>query len=234
MRELTWAESIFPVLDFETTGIDPQNERVIQAALILEAPGGYVLPGSIVTYVNPGEEAIQRMEHKAVETHGITQEIIRVQGRDSYEVFKCISTTLQAIYSLGFPLLIYNAPFDWRFIHYELQRHNLPAPPPLKLIDPLVIDYQVDKYRKGSRKLSDVARHYGVELTHAHDAQADCVATAETFRRMLKAYPRLAGYTLDELHRLQELWFTRWRDDRNKYWASQGREDHIDHGWPGI
>ncbi|HOP53919.1 MAG TPA: exonuclease domain-containing protein [Bacillota bacterium] len=234
MRRLTWAEGIFPVLDFETTGLDLQNDRVIQAALILEALGGYILPGSIVTYVNPGEEAIRRMEHKAVETHGITQEIVRVQGRDSQEVFQSINSILQAIYILGLPLLIYNAPFDWRFVHYELRRHNLPEPPPLKLIDPLVIDYRVDKYRKGSRKLSDVARHYGVELTHAHDAQADCVATAETFRKMLKAYPRLAEYSLDELHRLQELWFARWRNDRNRYWASQGREDRIDYGWPGI
>ena len=35
------------------------------------------------------------------------------------------------------------------------------------VVDTFVLDKAVDTYRKGSRKLIDVARHYGVELTEA-------------------------------------------------------------------
>lgn len=233
MKLLQWYEGILPVLDFETTGVDVEKDRVIQAALVFEAPGGYVLPSSIITYVDPGEEALQQMPQAAIDTHCITPEMAR-EGRASDFVFMNILSLLQAIANLGLPLLIYNAPFDWRILHYECRRHRLPDPPPLAIIDPLLIDYRMDKYRKGSRKLSALAEHYGVELKNAHIAEADCVATAEVFRRMLKWYPHLRDYTPSKLVELQMKWFEIWKRDRNRYWASQGDDRRIEHSWPGM
>jgi len=234
MKKLTWADGILPVLDFETTGVGVENDRVIQAALILEASGGYILPGSLITYVNPGAEALERMAPEATAQHGITKELILEQGVDSLEVFLEIHSMLIAIHRLGLPLVAYNLPFDWRVLHYECRRHGLPDPPPLRLVDALLLDYKVDKYRKGSRKLTALAEHYEVELKDAHHAGADCVATAEVLRRILKIFSRLRAYTLDDLYRLQKKWFDKWKEDRNRYWASIGKDARIDHSWPGM
>lgn len=234
MKHLTWAEGILPVLDFETTGVDVQNDRVIEAALIFEAPGGYLLPSSLTAYVNPGEEALTRMSLQAIETHNLKPELILDQGKDSLTVFLKMQSLLVAISHLGLPLVGFNVPFDWRLLHYEFRRHGLLDPPPLWLLDVYLLDQKLDKYRKGSRKLSAVAEHYGVGLVDAHTADADCVATAETLRRMLKRYPRFATYQLEEMYLMQQKWFETWKQDRNAYWEREGKDSRIDHCWPGM
>jgi DNA polymerase-3 subunit epsilon len=43
----------------------------------------------------------------------------------------------------------------------------------LLVVDPLVIDKWLDRYRKGSRKLEAICAHYGAVLDEAHDADFD-------------------------------------------------------------
>ena len=49
----------------------------------------------------------------------------------------------------------------------------------MPIIDPLVLDKAIEKYRPGSRKLADVARHHGGTAfadSSWHSAEADAIA----------------------------------------------------------
>lgn len=74
---------------------------------------------------------------------------------------------------------------------------------PSPVIDPLVIDKHVDKYRKGKRALHALCAHYGVRLDDAHDARADAVAAARVVRRMGEKHGPVGAMPLEELHILQ-------------------------------
>lgn len=95
-------------------------------------------------------------------------------------------------------------------------------------LDTLVMDKMVDRYRPGSRRLEDAAKHYRVKMDGAaHDAAVDCLASLriawsiatrcaastaalyELFadrRRpgdVVTAHTSLAHLTLEEMHRAQ-------------------------------
>lgn len=66
--------------------------------------------------------------------------------------------------------------------------------------DPMVLDRAFDKYRKGSRKLVDLCRVYGVPVeTNAHDAEADC-RMAGRLAVKLMGHSRLQDLSLCEVH----------------------------------
>ena len=76
-----------------------------------------------------------------------------------------------------------------------------------RVIDPLVIDKAVDRYRKGKRTLEAAAELYGVALDDAHDAGADAIAAGRVAQAMARTLPRPArpaGRT--DLHDLQVGW----------------------------
>ena len=64
--------------------------------------------------------------------------------------------------------------------------------PRAPVIDPLVIDKAVDRYRKGKRTLEAAAAFYGVPLDDAHDAGADAIAAG----RVAQAIAREHGAAL--------------------------------------
>lgn len=71
--------------------------------------------------------------------------------------------------------------------------------PPV-IFDPMVFDRAIDKYRAGSRKLVDLAVHYGVPVeTNAHDAEADCRMAGRVAIKLL-GHARLADLSLSEVH----------------------------------
>ena len=65
----------------------------------------------------------------------------------------------------------------WPFVLAEAQRHGVSIAKP-DIVDPLVIDRAVDRYRRGSRRLDAVAAHYGHDPAQAHDARTDAIARA--------------------------------------------------------
>lgn len=74
---------------------------------------------------------------------------------------------------------------------------------PSPVIDPLVIDKHVDKYRRGKRALQALCSYYGVALDAAHDASADAVAAARVVRRMGEMHQPVGAMPLADLHGLQ-------------------------------
>ncbi len=102
-----------------------------------------------------------------------------------------------------------NARYDLSLLDRECRRYGVASvsdrlgAAPSPVIDPLVIDKHVDKYRKGKRALHALCAHYGVALDDAHDARADAVAAARVVRRMGEQHQPVGVMPLEELHGLQ-------------------------------
>jgi DNA polymerase III subunit epsilon len=172
------------VFDLETTGVDVESCRIVSAHVgILDAAGTPVEQWDWLA--DPGVE----IPDGAAAVHGITTERARAEGRPAAEVVGEIVATLDAILFSGMPLVVYNAPYDLTLLHREARRHGvLPVHDPSPVIDPLVIDKALDKYRRGKRTLTVASEVYGVELTDAHTAGADAVAAGRVAQAIGRAY----------------------------------------------
>ena len=102
------------------------------------------------------------------------------------------------------------------------------------VIDVLVIDRHVDRYRKGGRKLVDLCKHYEVSNESLHDASNDVDATVAVLSRQVARYPELGAMDLGELFTQQRRWHREWAEGFSRYLVSQGREplDKSEFSWP--
>ena len=157
-----WWEGPLVGFDLETTGPDPDTARIVTACIV---------EGNDVHewLVDPGVE----IPAGATAVHGVTTEQARAEGVPADAAVLLILQTLRMYQDAGHPLVAFNASFDFTVLDREARRHGLDPLQPAPVVDPFVLDKQLDRYRKGSRKLVDVAAHYGVNLVDAHTADAD-------------------------------------------------------------
>jgi DNA polymerase-3 subunit epsilon len=133
-----------------------------------------------------------------------------------------------------------NLAYDLTLLEAENQRHSLPTlrerlhPKPIgPCVDVMVLDKHIDPYRKGGRKLTDLAKHYGVILGDAHTAHADALAACRLFPRILARSKELQSYPLGALHQAQIGWRKTQMDGLRAYFDKRGTEhDGCDGGWP--
>ncbi|MDM7994654.1 MAG: exonuclease domain-containing protein [Acidobacteriota bacterium] len=234
MKAQSWHESPWIGFDCETTGTDPNTARILEAAVITRDPAGAILEDDRVIYINPGVP----IPPEASAIHGITEE--KLKAENAWESSAGIPyvygiITARAILRQN-PLVIYNAPYDWQLLMAECKRIPEFCSPGIRsplFLDPLVIDRALDKYRKGSRRLEDVAKFYGVELKSAHGAHADAVATLGVMRALIDKYPELKSLDLPTMQTMQANWYAEWRDHINGYWERTGKADRVTGRWPG-
>lgn len=218
------------VFDLETTGVDVDTSRIVSACIaILEADGTVVARWDWLA--DPGIE----IPEGASAVHGITTERARREGRPSGHVVAEIAQTLRVVGELGMPLVVYNAPYDLTLLDRECRRQGIPTLPlPSAVIDPLVIDKAVDRYRKGKRTLEATAERYGVSLDDAHDAGSDAIAAGRVAIALGLAYPEELVGGAAELHARQVEWH---REQALSFQAHirsvKGDESYVaETGWP--
>lgn len=225
--------------DVESTGIDTENDRIIQAFLGLMEPDGAGWSISQTWLLNPGVE----IPAEAAAVHGYTTERIRAEGNtDTAWAFEQMRSIIQFETDEGAMLCAFNGAFDASFLNAELRRHRMPelvyGENGIKVFDPYVVDRAIDKWRKGSRKLVAVAPVYGVPVeADAHDAGADCLMTGRVALKLLQ-HPTLGGRTAADLHNLQIGWHAEQarslqdylRSPRNKNGADPNA--YCDPSWP--
>lgn len=196
-----WASGL-AVFDTETTGIDTSSSRIVSATIALLGPAGEVVE-RYDWLLDPGVE----IPEPAIRVHGITTEIARASGIDAAVGVRQIVDQLLEMIERGFPIVAYNAPYDLTLLAAEAARHGVPLPETLSpVIDPLLLDKQFDRYRKGKRTLELVAAHHGVDLGNAHDAGDDAIAAGRVLQRIAVKYADVIPGELDELHRAQIAW----------------------------
>jgi len=197
----TWAATL-GVFDLETTGIDPVTARIVSAHVgVLDASGTSIERRDWLA--DPGIE----IPEGAAAIHGITTERARAEGRDAQEVVGEILTELASLASRGIPVVIYNAPYDLTLLLHEALRHGLrPLDATITVIDPLVIDKAVDRYRRGKRTLTAAAEYYGVDLLDAHDSCADAIAAGRVAQALARRHAAALWVSALELHDMQVGW----------------------------
>ena len=189
------------VFDLETTGIDVETSRIVSAYVgVIDEAGD---ARGVSWLADPGIE----IPAGATAVHGISTARARAEGRDAGEVVSEIIAVLRSLLAQGVPVTIYNAPYDLTLLNREALRHGVePLESPAPIIDPLVLDRALDRYRPGKRTLTAAAEHYGVELTDAHDAKADAIAAGRLAQVLAGRFAHLLGHDLDVLHRRQTEW----------------------------
>lgn len=229
--------------DTETTGPDPLNDRIVTAAFIVR--GGDREDRVFSWLINPGIP----IPAEATEVHGITDAKVQAEGQDPKTALDEIATNLVRAIEWGMPVIAFNQSFDWTILHHDLARNGLPTVEervglhPLPLLDPHVIDKQVDKYVKGSgqRKLKPTAQRYGVVLEDWHTAEADALAALLITEAQFERYPRLNDMGPQQLFAAQKAWRAEQQAGlqewfRTKATPEQGGDPNkvIDGSWPLI
>ena len=219
---MTWIDG--PVLGFdtETTGVDVTTDRVVTAAIVRREGGRQAVSTWLI---DPGVE----IPEGAAAIHGITTEHARAHGREPVGALDEIARTLAAALLRDEPVVAYNASYDLSLLDAELHRHGLPTLPerigrPVRVvIDPLVLDRHLDRYRRGKRRLGDLCEHYGVTASAAlHAADVDVTATLDVLAALARAFPVVAETPLDEMHEVQVVAHRRWADSFNAWRTGQG------------
>ncbi|NYF10689.1 DNA polymerase III epsilon subunit-like protein/8-oxo-dGTP pyrophosphatase MutT (NUDIX family) [Leifsonia sp. AK011] len=189
--------------DLETTGVDVDTSRIVSACVaVLDADGDVVARWDWLA--DPGVD----IPEGASRVHGITTERARAEGRPAATVVAEIAQALRVSFGLGMPVVVYNAPYDLSLLDRECRRHGVPVLDDLKpVIDPLVMDKAVDRYRKGKRTLEVTADRYGVDLSDAHDAGSDAIAAGLVAQALARAYPEELALDARDLHELQRGWY---------------------------
>ena len=222
-----WHEQRVAALHLEATGPDCLQDRMVQAALVLVEPNGTV-DGGWSRIVDPGVP----IPVGAAGVHGINTEIARTQGVKPPMALTGLAEVLDEVAEGGIPLVIFNAPFGWTLLLAEAARHGIEIER-VSIIDPLVCDQALDRYRKGKRTLDATARHYGRQLGGAPDARADAVATAAITRTLADRFPDLREHTPPQLHVMQAYWHAEWAGGYAEHLRVRGEDaDDVDPGWP--
>lgn len=196
-----WASRL-AVFDTETTGVDTSRARIVSAAIALLGDGGEVSE-RYDWLLDPGVE----IPEAAARVHGITTEVARASGVDAAVGVAQIIEQLFAMIERGYPVVVYNAPYDLTLLRAEAVRHGIAWPGlPSPVIDPLVIDKQVDRFRKGKRTLDVVTQHYGVQLGTAHDAGEDAIAAGRVAQAIARRYAHMLPSETAALHEAQVGW----------------------------
>ncbi|MEA2023044.1 MAG: exonuclease domain-containing protein [Actinomycetota bacterium] len=227
---MTWHEGPLAAFDLEATGVDTRVARIIEVGLFRFGEDGSFEP-LVDRLIDPGVP----IPSKVTALTGIGPDDLTSKGGIPAEVLAETRAAFVALVDEGVPIVVYNATYDWPLLTNELARHGLPplpGVPPTILIDPLVLDRHVDRYRKGKRTLGTVADHYGVPLEGAHRAAEDAAATVAVARAIAERYPKVHVDGSD-LVELQVKAHTAWKDSFNAYLTKVGASrPPITEVWP--
>lgn len=227
-----WVDARWCAWDVESTGVDVFQDRIVTACV---AHLGADATTAVRSWMlNPGIP----IQPGATAVHGITDERAQAEGQDPAAVVDVIAGELCMAWSLGMPVIAFNASFDFSMLAAELVRYGLPSMedrlgrPIGPVLDPYVIDGHLS-YRKGSRKLVDQCSHYRVAIDGAHDSTHDAIAAARVMWRIASTTPKIAARTLEQLHADQVGWAAARAESFRAYLTRQGKPcDDVSGDWP--
>jgi len=197
-------------LDLETTGLDIENDRIIELAFVKIHPDG--TRKSLVQRINPGVE----VSKKATKVTGIhTLDATGLfWGPPLRKVGTECARFLDGCDLAGFNQIAFDVPL-WQA---ECRRHGIG----FELGDRCQVDVRIlfhtketgwDRFLMGPRNLTAAVRHYcGRELENAHSAEADCNATADVLLAQLERHADLPR-DVRGLHDFCQRWAPEARDE---------------------
>lgn len=230
-----WTTKPLLGFDTETTGTDVRRDRIVTVALVHSVGPGRENETVATWLIDPEME----IPEGAQRVHGISTEHARVHGMNAIEALEEVAGLIVDALEKDVPLVAFNGSFDLRILESELHRLGRPtltdrighdiAP----VLDPLVIDRGVDRYRKGKRTLTDVLAHYGIQQDgRMHTADVDVSATLDVLRALIERFPAVAESSLADLHQQQMTWHREWAENFNQFLQSKGKTPDVETSWP--
>ena len=218
-----WHRVPLASLDFETTGVDPRQDRIVSYGLLGDQGG------ELVGMINPGIP----IPPQSSAVHGITDGQV-IDAQSAAVGVAMIVDWVQSIIDKGVGLVVFNAPYDLTMLRAEADRWGLHQPDwdRLLVVDPYVIDWGIERGRLGASRLVNVCDYYGVAIDNAHDATCDAKAARDVAYEMGARQPDIGKGTLANLAQSQREWFALRAEKWNEYANRVGRSVDDPHGWP--
>ncbi|MHA7262498.1 exonuclease domain-containing protein [Arthrobacter sp. TMN-37] len=224
----SWHSSPRAAFDLETTGRDPLEARIVTASILVVDGGGSVVEEH-EWLADPGIP----IPEEAAAIHGVSTAHARAHGQPAGTVVAEAGAVLRRLFGAGIPVLAFNARYDFTVLARESARHGLAAPTPAPVLDPYVMDKQVDRYRRGKRTLTAMCAHYGIGFENAHTSAADVLATLRVAEALAVRYPTLARPAAD-LHEAQVVWADRQAANLEEYLRRADPDAVVERAWPVI
>lgn len=197
-----WHLGRLAALDFETTGTDPNEARIVEAYLGMVG-GGEDPVDRKPLIINPGVP----MPEEAAKIHGFTDEFLQANGMPAADGIGKIVTAVKAVWEQGIPLVGHNiGQYDLTVLDREMIRHGFGPLIDLcggtygPVIDTRTISKYLDKWRRrvseeqGAHALKTCAQVFGIPWVDkdAHGARYDALIAARVAWRMgsIAAMPR--------------------------------------------
>jgi DNA polymerase III subunit epsilon len=180
--------SEFVVLDVETTGLKPSQQRIIEVGIVRVSAMGSPLRWS--TLLNPG----RKLPAYVAELTGI-DDIMLAQAPE----FRSVAPTIIEIIE-DLPIVSHNVDFDVAFLNAELTRCGIPS-----IVNPVVDTLALaHRYAPDVRRLNltDVARAFGIQNPKSHRALSDAETTLEVLRNLLSRAREHGVSSLDDVIRV--------------------------------
>jgi len=214
-----WRDLDLAVVDVETTGLDPDTDRVIEIGVV------HMRAGEVIdvyqSLVNPQRDLPEEVER-------ITG--IKAADVETAPTFAEVAANVRAALQ-GKVFVAYNLAFDRAFVRGELERCGFEWHDP-RYIDPLIFVRELHK-NQGSKRLGAVAARLGISLDNAHRAADDAEAAGHVLYALAGQLPQ----DLDDLIMLQSQWeaqhaneMASWRNKRESRFDGVGAYDAADRG----
>ena len=213
-----WRTQELLAFDLETTGVDKIEDVPVSFALVT-FEGGDIPAG-------------------AVAVHGISTEKAHSEGIPMAEAIEEIAAVLVDASRRSVPVVGFNLSYDLTMMDARcraldgrgLIERGWKGP----VLDPLVMDRGLDRWRKGPRTLGALCDRYGVVNAAAHDAQGDAVASAQLLLLMADALPEVGETEAETLYEQQIAWHKTWAGGFSDFLMSKGEKGFSDEEflWP--
>ncbi|MNY26263.1 DNA polymerase III PolC-type [compost metagenome] len=170
----------YVVLDFETTGLNPIEERITQIAAIKVTNSFFKRKKveKFETLVNPGKEISEFISNMT----GITDEMVKDKPSESEAI-------VQLINFIGDSTIVaQNAPFDLGFLYHAALRAKL-VPKAYNFFCTRAMTAII--FPNISHSLVDIVDLFDITLKKAHDALSDAEATFELFEKTSLIYSNM-------------------------------------------
>jgi DNA polymerase III subunit epsilon len=224
----TWNSLPRAAFDLETTGRNSRSARIVTASVTVVDTHGEVIKEH-EWLADPGVE----IPTEASDVHGITTEQARRDGRPAAEVTRELAAVLQELFDADVPVIAFNASYDFTVLAAESARYGVPQLSRFPVLDPYIMNKQVDRYRKGKRTLTALCEEYGVILDNAHTSAADALATLRVLDAMAGKFPKLR-MPAGNLHQLQIEWASAQAADFQSYLRKSKPAAVIEGDWPVL
>lgn len=231
----TWLNQEILGFDTETTGISTYRDRIATVSLI-RRQGGVDTPQYWV--INPGVP----MPPAAGRVNGLTDEYLQTEGVSPSVALEEVATIIAETMQRGIPVAGFNVVFDFAILEAELRRCGLAT---LKqrlggaiepILDPLVLDRTLDRYRKGKRNLASVCVAYDLPLRDDfHNAQADVLATLDLLPALVGKFPQLLDMDVSQIMQFEKDGHREWARSFNEFMSAKRPEFRpAPLEWPGL